>query len=53
MDKETEALNVRNIPADVLKEARKRAIDEGKTLAQIVREYLEALAKGEKKEAKK
>lgn len=53
MAEDTEALNVRNIPADVLKAAKKRAIDEGKTLAQIVREYLEELAKGDKKPSPK
>lgn len=53
MSEDTKALNVRDIPADVLKEAKKRAIDEGKSLAQIVREYLEELAKGEKKPSPK
>jgi plasmid stability protein len=46
MSEDTEVLNVRNIPADVLKAAKKRAIDEGKSLAQIVREYLAEMAKG-------
>jgi AAA+ superfamily predicted ATPase len=53
MSEDTKALNVRDIPADVLKEAQKRAIDEGKTLAQIVREYLAALATGDKKPSPK
>jgi AAA+ superfamily predicted ATPase len=42
---ETKALNVRGVPVEVMKAAQKRAIDEGKPLAQIVREYLERMAK--------
>jgi plasmid stability protein len=53
MSDDTKALNVRDIPADVLREAKKRALDEGKSLAQIVREYLEEMAKGKQPSPKK
>jgi predicted CopG family antitoxin len=42
----TKQINVRDIPVSVLKEAKKRAIDEGRSLSEVLRELLENWAKG-------
>jgi plasmid stability protein len=47
MDK-TKQINIKDIPEDVLKEAKKKAIDEGKSLSEIMRELMTTWATGEK-----
>ena len=45
MDKQGKQITIKNVPPDVLKEAQKKAIDEDKSISEIVREMLEAYAK--------
>ena len=44
--KKANQFNVKNIPPEVLKQAQKKAIDEGKSLSEILREYLRNWATG-------
>ncbi len=44
--KKSNQVNVKNIPPEVLKEAQKKAIDEGRSLSEILRELLQDWAKG-------
>jgi len=54
MDKQpTKQINVRDIPVSVLKEAKKKAIDEGKSLSEVLRELLENWTKGKQTQSPK
>ncbi len=44
--KKADQINVKNIPPEVLKQAQKKAIDEGKSLSEVLRELLANWAKG-------
>ena len=46
--KKANQINVKNVPPEVLKEAQKKAIDEDKSISEIVREMLEAYVKNKK-----
>jgi plasmid stability protein len=48
MTKTASQINVKNIPPEVLKQAKKKAIDEGRSLSDVLRELLQAWATGEK-----
>jgi len=39
-------INVRDIPPEILKEAKKKAIDENKSLSEVLRELLAGWTKG-------
>ena len=43
--KEVTQINVKDIPPEVLKQAKKKAIDENKSLSEVLRELLEKWAK--------
>jgi plasmid stability protein len=46
--KKANQINVKNVPPDVLKQAQKKAIDEGRSLSEVLRELLTDWAKGNK-----
>jgi plasmid stability protein len=43
--KKSNQINVKNIPPEVIKEARKKAIDQGRSLSDVLRELLQEWAK--------
>jgi hypothetical protein len=45
MTKKANQINVKNVPPHVLKEAQKKAIDEGRSLSEVLRELLESWTK--------
>ena len=47
MAKKANQINVKNVPPDVLRQAQKKAIDEGRSLSDILRELLQDWATGE------
>lgn len=48
MGKTTNQINVKNIPPEMLKQAKKKAIDEGRSLSNVLRDLLQDWATGEK-----
>ena len=46
-------VNVKNIPPEVLKEAQKKAIDEGRSLSEVLRELLQNWAKAKQTQPNK
>ena len=51
--KKSNQVNVKNIPPEVLKEAQKKAIDEGRSLSEVLRELLQDWAKGKQTQPNK
>ena len=51
--KKSNQVNVKNIPSDVLKEAQKKAIDEGRSLSEVLRELLRDWAKAKQTQLSK
>lgn len=43
--KKADQINVKNVPPEVLKQAQKKAIDEGRSLSEVLRELLATWAK--------
>ncbi len=46
--KKANQINVKNVPPETLKRAQKKAIDEGRSLSDVLRELLQVWATGDK-----
>ena len=51
--KKSNQVNVKNIRPEVLKEAQKKAIDQGRSLSEVLRELLRDWAKGKQTQPSK
>jgi hypothetical protein len=51
--KKSNQINVKNVPPEVLREAQKKAIDQGKSLSEILRELLQDWTTGKQPQPQK
>ena len=51
--KKANQINVKNVPPEVLKQAQKKAIDEGRSLSEVLRELLQGWATGKQPQPQK